>query len=198
MDFIELERIEPFERANANSQPIAPEQANANSQLAAFDNITVFNTPTAFNQPSVLKKPSMFKSNAEASKPFIYNGAAYQYQHGEVNGSFQKLRTKTCEPQPIPPQVIPLMAFIEQVQEYEAKFLNDGNVVDRLTMKALMQPFSHYDDPTAGKNPKYAKIIFLFRLFQRISTHNMVSLLSYYFFFFFFPQAQLFFSFLEL
>ncbi|KAI9274155.1 hypothetical protein EDC94DRAFT_593959 [Helicostylum pulchrum] len=148
MDFIELERIEPFKQ-----------QPSPTPKFNLFDK----RKPTAFNK----KRPA-----AVAPSSSIMNSMAYENQYGQVNGLFQKLRTKTCEPQPIPPQVIPLMAFTEQVEEYENKFLNESRLVDGLTIQALMQPYSDLN-ASAGRNARYGKFLFLTRLFQRIINQNM-------------------------
>ncbi|KAI8091987.1 hypothetical protein BDF21DRAFT_152572 [Thamnidium elegans] len=167
MDSIKLERIEPFNKSGSKQKPAM------SNQLIAFNKPNTFNKPVVVNRPNTFNKSTVFNKPTASNKVTAFSNSAYKQQYSEVNGLFQKLRTKICEPQPIPPQVIPIMAFSGQVEKYENKFLNDSKVVDESTIQSLMEPFSEVD-ASGGRNSKYGKFIFLSRFFHKIINQTMV------------------------
>ncbi|KAI9349920.1 hypothetical protein BD770DRAFT_159519 [Pilaira anomala] len=104
----------------------------------------------------------------------VTNQPVSNYQGGitVLKSQFNRLRTKTFEPLPIPPEVIPIMAFSDEVNEYEKLFLQESEHVDNLSIKALLSPFSNVKPPLT-KDSHFGKIMFLTKLLTRINENPM-------------------------
>ncbi|KAI9349938.1 hypothetical protein BD770DRAFT_394700 [Pilaira anomala] len=106
------------------------------------------------------------------NQPVPFSAANYQGGITGLNSQFNKLRTKTFEPLPIPPEVIPIMAFSDEVNEYENLFLQESERVDNLSIKDLLSPFSTFKPPLT-KASHFGKIMFLTKLLTRINKNPM-------------------------
>lgn len=156
MDFIQLERIEPFQKPI--KQP-APPKAKGKAKA----------------------KPKS-KPASRGPRVATFNGEEYQRAHSDLNSRFGRLRTTIYEPLPIPPQVIPTMAFLQQVNTYEGIFFQPGDQVDNYTMKTLVSPFSDISNPPVSSKPdQCGKILFLTKLLVKINKADMVNLNPFYF-----------------
>lgn len=112
-------------------------------------------------------------SRSITNLPAQFTAVDYQGGITDLNSEFNKLRTKTFEPLPIPPEVIPAMAFSDQVNEYESLFFQESDRVDNLNIKDLLSPFSNFKPPLS-KASHSGKMMFLTKLLRRINKTPMV------------------------
>ncbi|KAI9360996.1 hypothetical protein BD770DRAFT_408820 [Pilaira anomala] len=148
MDFIKLERIEPFQKPA--KRPTAPK---------------------AKSKAKAKPKP---KPVPQGPRIATFNAEEYQGVHSDLNSRFGRLRTSIYEPLPIPPQVIPTMAFLQQINTYESIFFQPGDKVDNLNMKTLVSPFSEISNPpVSSKSAQHGKILFLTKLLVKINKADM-------------------------
>lgn len=117
------------------------------------------------------KQEDSKKSSSKQKKAKVMTIDTSQYK--ACYPGFNQLRKTLYAALPIPPQVIPILASQPQVNAYEQAFLQPHNVIENMTIRELLEPFSLARNYV--EKEKFGKILFLKKYLTKLTNNNLVN-----------------------